>query len=215
MNLGQKIELLLKTTAMTKVELSRKLGLKDSSVVSHWVKNRFKPDRDNVVKLSTVFDKPVSYFADDNYIYDSRQREDEEQTEKKIYELLSSFPMTKHVGVMGSVQEEEFDLCYYTQPEEFLPIMLEVRTNAPFALRIESEKACPWAAKGEYAIFIPSAQVANGKLALVKINGICSIKKIFRYKDFTMLEDKNKKQKKFNPDEVQPVGQLLAFYRKP
>ena len=60
MNLGQKIEQLLKTTAMTKVELSKKLGLKDSSVVSHWVKNRFKPDRDNVVKLSHVFDKNVS-----------------------------------------------------------------------------------------------------------------------------------------------------------
>ena len=67
MNLGQKIELLLKTTSMTKVELSRKLGLKDSSVVSHWVKNRFKPDRDNMLKLSHVFEKPVSYFADDNF----------------------------------------------------------------------------------------------------------------------------------------------------
>ena len=41
MNLGQKIEQLLKTTVMTKVELAKKLGLKDSSVISHWVKNRF------------------------------------------------------------------------------------------------------------------------------------------------------------------------------
>ena len=66
MNLGQKIEQLLKATSMTKVELAKKLGLKDSSVISHWVKNRFKPDRANIAKLSNVFNKPAAYFADDD-----------------------------------------------------------------------------------------------------------------------------------------------------
>ena len=50
---------------MTKVELARKLGLKDSSVISHWVKNRFKPDRKNLQKLSAMFNKPLSYFEED------------------------------------------------------------------------------------------------------------------------------------------------------
>lgn len=214
MNLGQKIEQLLKTTAMTKVELSKKLGLKDSSVVSHWVKNRFKPDRDNVVKLSHVFEKPVSYFADDNFNYCAEPGEDD-QTERKIYELLSSFPATKHIGVMGNISAEQFDLSYYYQPEEFLPVMLEIKTPPPFALKIEAQAACPWAAAGEYVIVVPSSYAPHGKLALLKIENSYCIKKYFKYKEHIVLEDKNKKQKKFKPADIEVIGQILAFYRKP
>ena len=214
MNLGQKIELLLKTTSMTKVELSRKLGLKDSSVVSHWVKNRFKPDRDNMLKLSHVFEKPVSYFADDNFNYCAETGE-EDQTEKKIYELLSSFPATKHIGVMTEASTEYFDLPYYCQPEEFLPVMLEVKTSAPFALKITAQAACPWANAGEYAIVVPSSAAGQGKLALVKTDGRYCIKKYFKYKDHIILEDKNKKQKRFKHADIEVAGQILAFYRKP
>ena len=103
MNLGQKIEQLLKMTSMTKVELSKKLGLKDSSVVSHWVKNRFKPDRDNIVKLSHVFEKPVSYFTDDNFSYTSCTADDDAY-EKKIYDLLSAMPSARPVGVLNFIK---------------------------------------------------------------------------------------------------------------
>lgn len=213
MNLGEKIELLLKTTAMTKVELSRRLGLKDSSVVSHWVKNRFKPDRDNVAKLSNVFEKPISYFTDDKFSYLQHSAEDE-STEKKIYDLLSSLPQTGHIGVISEVTQEYFSIPYYNQPEEFLPVMLESRTSAPFALKITDSQACPWGNSGEYVIIVPAGEVANGKTALIKIDGLCAIKKIHKTKTAVIVEDFDKTQKKYKPADVEVLGRVLAFYRK-
>ena len=214
MNLGQKIEQLLKMTAMTKVELSKKLGLKDSSVVSHWVKNRFKPDRDNMLKLSHVFEKPVSYFTDDSFAYCAPEAE-EEQYDKKIYELLSNLPSGKPIGVLNEIWEEYFNISYYSQPEEYLPVMLEAKGQPPFALKVADQAACPWAQKGEYLIFCPSAQVANGKLALVKTDGLLSIKKVSFTASKAILENGAKKTERRPRAEAEVIAQLLAFYRKP
>lgn len=214
MNLGQKIEQLLKMTAMTKVELSKKLGLKDSSVVSHWVKNRFKPDRDNMLKLSHVFEKPVSYFTDDSFAY-SAQEAEEEQYDKKIYELLSNLPSGKPIGVLNEIREEFFNISYYSQPEEYLPVMLEAKGQPPFALKVADTAACPWAQKGEYLIFCPSAQIANGKLALVRTDGLLSVKKVSFTASKAVLENASKKTTRRPRAEVEVIAQLLAFYRKP
>ena len=214
MNLGQKIEQLLKMTSMTKVELSKKLGLKDSSVVSHWVKNRFKPDRDNIVKLSHVFEKPVSYFTDDNFSYTSCTADDDAY-EKKIYDLLSAMPSARPVGVLNEIKEEFFNISYYSQPEEYLPVMLETKTQQPFALKVITDTACPWAKKGEYLIFCPAQHIQNGKLALVKINGYLTVKKVFLTATKIILENFNKQQHKYPKDDVEIIAQLLAYYRKP
>lgn len=214
MNLGQKIEQLLKMTAMTKVELSKKLGLKDSSVVSHWVKNRFKPDRDNMIKLSHVFDKPVSYFTDDAISYSVAEKS-EEPYDKKIYELLSNMPSSRPIGVLNEIKEEYFNISYYSQPEEYLPVMLEAKGQTPFALKVTDTAACPWANKGEYLIFCPSAQIANGKLALVKTEKGLSVKKVTFSASKAVLEDARKNIERRARAEVEVVAQLLAFYRKP
>lgn len=212
LNLGQKIEQLLKMTSMTKVELSKKLGLRDSSVVSHWVKNRFKPDRDNIVKLSHVFEKPVSYFTDDTY---TAQDSDQTNCESKIYELLSNMPSGRYVGVLNEINDEFFTISYYCQPEEYLPVMLEAKQQQPFALKVAAQAACPWAKKGEYLIFCPVSQLPNGKLAIVKVDGMLSIKKVYFSGGKITLEDFRKKVKRFPKEKVEIIAQLLAFYRKP
>ena len=213
MNLGQKIEQLLKATSMTKVELAKKLGLKDSSVISHWVKNRFKPDRANIAKLSNVFNKPASYFADDDLYCaeDSSYR----LTEKKVYELLSSLPAAKRIGVQGQASCEFFDLPLYSQAEEFLPIMLEGANTQPFAIKIISTEACPWASKDEYLICVPFAEVQNGKLYLVKTSKGYTIKKVYAKKDSINLKNFAGKTETFKNKDIKIFAQILAFYRKP
>ena len=213
MNLGQKIEQLLKATSMTKVELAKKLGLKDSSVISHWVKNRFKPDRENITKLSTVFKRPAAYFADDDlYCADNSAYT---LTEKKVYELLSTLPAAKRIGVQGEAQQDFFDLSLYSQAEEFLPIMLEGNTKDPFALKILSKDVCPWASKGEYVIFVFSPQMQNGKLYLVKTPKGYTIKKVYAKKEITVLKDFSGKSQSFKTKEIKVLARVLAFYRKP
>ena len=139
MDLGQKIEKLLKLTSMTKVELARKLGLKDSSVISHWVKNRFKPDRKNLQKLAAAFKKPVSYFEDDELPdntfaehVDTFTIREGTSTAKSFYELISSLPSAKHIGVALEIKSEFFDLPYTFEPEEFLPVMFDSKNKEAF-----------------------------------------------------------------------------------
>lgn len=212
MNLGQKIEQLLETTVMTKVELAKKLGLKDSSVISHWVKNRFKPDRANIVKLSNVFKKPISYFRDDDLCCaeDSAYK----LTEKKVYELLSSLPSAKKIGIQGEAKTDYFNFSLYAQAEEFLPIMIENSNGQPFAIKINSKEACPWAIKDEYAICIPSKETQNGKLYLVKTPKGYTIKKIYVKGSSTNLKDFQGNTETLLNKEITIFAQILAFYRK-
>lgn len=212
MNLGQKIEQLLKATAMTKVELAKKLGLKDSSVISHWVKNRFRPDRANITKLSNVFKKPVSYFEDDDlYCAESSAYK---LTEKKVYELLSSLPAAKRIGVQGEIKTDFFNFSLYSQAEEFLPIMLEGTGAQPFAIKITTKEACPWAGKDEYIICVPSQETQNGKLYLVKTPKGYTIKKVYTKQTTTNLKDFEGKTETFKNKEITIFAQILAFYRK-
>lgn len=219
MDLGQKIEKLLKLTSMTKVELARKLGLKDSSVISHWVKNRFKPDRKNLQKLSITFNKPLSYFEEDlkeNSYKGGNSFEIREgtSTAKSLYELISALPSSKHIGVALEIQSEFFDLPYTFEPEEFLPVMFDAKNKEVFALKINSKTACPWAEKGEFALFVSAESVQSGKIALVRYRNRYTIKKLTLEGEDIILSTPSKKTK-VSQNEIIIVAKLMAFYRRP
>ena len=219
MDLGQKIEKLLKLTSMTKVELARKLGLKDSSVISHWVKNRFKPDRKNLQKLSVTFKKPLSYFEEDfqeEVFKEKKGFEIRESTStvKSFYELISSLPAAKHIGVALEIKTEFFDLPYSLEPEEFLPLTFDAKHKEVFALKINSKTACPWAEKGEFALFISADTLQSGKISLIKYKNRYTIKKLTLDGGDIILSTPAK-QIRVSQKEIKIVAKLMAFYRKP
>ena len=218
MDLGQKIEKLLKLTSMTKVELAKKLGLKDSSVISHWVKNRFKPDRKNLQKLSAAFNKPISYFEEDVQENISGESSFEiregTSTSKTLYELISALPSSKHIGVALEVKSEFFDLPYTFQYEEFLPIMFDAKNKETFALKINSKTACPWAEKGEFALFVPAESVQSGKIALIRYRNKYCIKRLILEGENIILSTPSK-QVKVSQNEIIIVAKLIALYRRP
>ena len=218
MDLGQKIEKLLKLTSMTKVELARKLGLKDSSVISHWVKNRFRPDRKNLQKLSITFNKPLSYFEEDlkENISGENSFEIREgtSTAKSLYELISSLPSSKLIGIAMEIQSEFFDLPYTFEYEEFLPVMFDAKKKETFALKIKSKTACPWAEKGEFALFVPTEAVETGKIALIRYRNKYCIKKLTLEGENIILSTPSK-EIKVSQNEIIIVAKLIAFYRRP
>lgn len=218
MDLGQKIEKLLKLTSMTKVELAKKLGLKDSSVISHWVKNRFKPDRKNLQKLSATFKKPLSYFQEDLQGNTSEGSSFEIRegttTAKSLYELISSLPSSKHIGIALEIKSEFFDLPYTFEPEEFLPVMFDAKNKETFALKIKSKNACPWAEKGEFALFASTDAVQSGKIALIRYKNRYTIKKLTLEGENIVLSTPTKRTK-VSQNEIIIAAKLMAFYRKP
>lgn len=220
MDLGQKIDKLLKLTSMTKVELAKRLGLKDSSVISHWVKNRFKPDRKNLQKLAVTFNKPLSYFEDDaeETAFDGNGTRltirEGTTTAKSLYELISALPSSKHIGVALEIQSEFFDLPYTFEPEEFLPIMFDAKQKETFALKINSKSACPWAEKGEFAIFVSADAVQSGKIALIRYKDRYCIKRLTLDGEHVLLSTPVK-QITASQDDIIIAAKLIAFYRRP
>lgn len=227
MTLGQKIEQLLEEKEWTQIELAHKLGLSTKGgIVSKWINGTIKPGRENKKKMAELFSKNLSYFDDDDaftrYPQATVVMDRREETQKNIEKLLNSFPLIRPVEVRKEISSDFFELYIYTQPVEYLPIMFEAKPEAAFALKIANEKACPWAKNGEYALFSPVPANMRplphgllGKTVLAKINDEYTIKKFFKEKDYILLEDKNKKRKKYSPFEVEITAQLIAFYRKP
>lgn len=217
MTVGQKIKEQLKEKGWTQVELAAKLGLSyNGGAISQWIKGRMKPGAENKRRLAEIFGKTAGYFEDDEeYCYNGMVMDRRDETQKNIDKLLSTFPMVRPAEVRSEISAEFFGFSLYTQPEEFLPVMFEAKPGAPFALKVGGPKACPWAAVGEYALFAPAPEGVNGKIFLVKTPQGHTIKKFFSAGGGVVLEDKNKKRKKYDAADIEVAAQLLAFYRKP
>lgn len=213
MKLGEKIELLLSKTSMTKVELARKLGLKDSSVVSHWVKNRFKPEKENVVKLSHVFEKPVTYFANDKDNYEYSGSKEMENVEKKLYEaLINTEDKAKNINVLTEIDKEPFYLSLDCLPEEILSLMTEKD-----AFAIKAGKNFSFANAGEYIIISKTKNINNGKLALINIDDDYCFRNIIQKKQDVMFSYKKNgktKTEKAKKGSYEIVGQVIGLFKK-
>ena len=166
----------------------------------------------SIMSQSDVFKKPISYFEDDDlYCADNSSYR---LTEKKVYEILSSLPAVKKIGVQGEAKTDYFNFSLYYQAEEFLPVMLEGNTQ-PFAIKITSTEACPWASKDEYILCVPTTEIQNGKLYLVKTKKGYTIKKVYQKEETTKLKYFDNKTELFKNSEIKIFAQVLAFYRKP
>jgi len=204
MKMGEKIDSLLKASGYSKVRLTKMLGLKDSSVITHWVRNRFKPDSGNIKKLAQIFDKPIEFFSDDEEISYSDIGAARIMAENAI----------QSVGVIGSVSKRNFIISLSSPVEEYLSVFVEAKNGSkPFALKILNADVTTRSQGGEYAIIIPCAEVNEGKTALVKHGRGFMLAEIFYDKDDIILTY-GKKQIKTSWKETDIIGVCTGFFRK-
>ena len=127
---------------------------------------------------------------------------------------MASLPSSKHIGVALEIQSEYFDLPNTFDYEEFLPLMFDAGKKEAFALKINSKNACPWAVKGEFAIFVPSSAVQSGKIALIRFRNRYCIKKVSLEGEDVILSTPAK-QLKVTQNDILIAGKLMGFYRRP
>ncbi|MCX5783748.1 MAG: XRE family transcriptional regulator [Elusimicrobia bacterium] len=218
MTLGEKIERLRRTRGLTKIELAKKLGLKDSSVISHWTKDRFKPEPKNLIKLGQIFKKPMEYFvSEESETYEARVFENAKKRTAQIVTNVQPHRII-HVGVIGEVSAEKFRIAEESIPDEYLPVMVEGAYDKKiFALRIKGDCMNPTARDGDYAIVANTDFIDSGKLAVLRIDGECTLKRVFREKTSVELRPDNPAYKtiKIRPEKLSVVGQVIGFFRKP
>lgn len=217
MTFGQKLKLLLKQRHMTQVELSKHLGLRDSSAVTNWIKDRYHPSYDNMERISQVLEKPVTYFAEEEDELDANQL----KSVQNLNELLRATvpqPRVVPVGVLGLVSAENFHLAVENTPDEYLPVLVEGSgTKRIFALKIKGACMEPSAHDGDYAVVEEADYVDDGKLAVLRLGNGYTLKRVFRREGYVELKPDNPKFKplKIASDDLKVVGQVKLFCRKP
>jgi len=227
MRVGEKIEKLRKEKGLTKVELTKKLGLLNSSVISQWARGRINPSMDSKRRLAKEFGVPVSYFQDDppgpsemlaqkhSVLYDNisgGQTMHGVRDGAATYEA-ARYPRAEHIPIRDAVYGGLFDLPIYSS-DGYLPVLFEsFDDRRPFAFKIGDDKVFSGAAKGEYAVISPAAKVSGGKTALIKTGQKYCIRKIFFSKDGVILKDGNKQAKSKETPEI--CGIVVAFLRLP
>jgi len=204
MRLGEKVALLLRERSITKLELSHKMGLKDSSVISHWTHNRFSPNHINRQKLATIFAKPTSYFEDDSI--------------SPISDIQSYIPRATHVGVIGTISAERFNMDFRNPPVEYLPILVESsRGKRNLALRVNGSFLEPTARDGDYIVVTQTHSVNDGQLAIIRLADIYTIQRVYHKKNYfeLRLDNQTCKMSKIKTPELYIVGQVTVVVKKP
>lgn len=208
MKTGDKINRLRTKTAWTKTKLAEMIGARNSSLITHWEKNRFKPSVQNMQKIAEAFGTTVSELADDedaSIVYDGA---------KGMYETSfnSGAPHGSMIGILGSAYSEGFFLNLSAPPEGYLPVLLENDgVSKPFAIKIEGSRIYGSARPGDYALIMPLQEVAEGKLALIRYAGQLWIKQLFSREDSVLMKD-GKKQTKAARARVEVLGQVVGFF---
>jgi SOS-response transcriptional repressor LexA len=205
MTLGQKIEELLRANHMTKVALAKEIGLADSSVITHWVRDRHKPDWQNVEKIARVFRKPIAYFADD--------------AAAAVADAAVGYGATiKRVPVVGVVGAGEFMFNFDDPPLETLPTLIEGSASRRYAaFRIRGDCMEPRFHDGEIVIVGESETVPDGVPGVFRLDGSCTLKVPVRHSDHVELKPLNPRFKSIDvrTNKLTVVGVVVGVWRKP
>lgn len=122
------------------------------------------------------------------------------------------------VPVLGTISAERFNCSFETAiPDEFVPLIFVGIPGKKFALKVHGACMEPTAHDGDYAFIVKTENVADGKLAAVRLNGDCTLKRIFRHPEYIELRPDNPKFKplKIKNGDFKIVGQVIFIGRKP
>ncbi|MGB2579033.1 transcriptional regulator with XRE-family HTH domain [Elusimicrobium simillimum] len=234
MTLGEKIEFHRKKLGLTKVKLAQKIGLKNSSAISQWVKDRWPPNVENIARLADVFSVPTTELISDEPSAAELLYQKHNQLYSKVKNLKltegvrdsaasylsdnSPYPQytstVRHISIKESVSENMFEIPMYSY-EGYLPLLLETNEDiAPFAVKVGTASVYSGAQPGEYIIIRPTDKVTTNKTALVKLNDKYCIRQIVFDKENVTLKD-GKKHSTVKKADIEIAGQVVAFLRLP
>lgn len=130
----------------------------------------------------------------------------------------SQFYPVQYVPVIGVVSAERFNVALETPPDDVLPIPVTGPAGKYFALRVSGRCMEPTAHDGQYVVVAQAAEIPDGKLGIFRLNGECTLKRMFRMKDGACeLRPDNPKYEKIvvKCGDLKVVGLVIGFFQKP
>lgn len=128
-------------------------------------------------------------------------------------------PQFQPIGIIGVVSAGSFDCPVDAPPDEYLPIAVPsgYKPGDVFGLRISGDCMEPTARSGDYAIIAKATEARDGQLYIVRVDGECTFKRIYKKGDCVELKPDNPKFKTLRvaAKHAHIVGRVLMFCRKP
>lgn len=151
--------------------------------------------------MSAVLEKPASYFT-------GKHTPPEPEEEKG------------RIPVVGAVSAERFNFSFDNPPETYLPVKLDLPGDRrAVALRISGEcMVNPQDPRGslypgDYVIIVEQHECVNGTIAVVRIDGEHTLKRIYKTKDgYELRPDNPKYDTIYIKGDIDVVGIKLAKY---
>jgi SOS-response transcriptional repressor LexA len=149
--------------------------------------------------LSVILEKPATYFAVKTELLEDDRR---------------------GIPVVGVVNAEHFNFSFDNPPETYLPLKLDMPgSRRAVALRISGDcmvdPADPRGSlyPGDYVIIVEQKECPNGTVAVIRLNGEYTLKKVYRVKDGYELRPTNPKYKPIIvKGDIEIVGIKMAKY---
>jgi SOS-response transcriptional repressor LexA len=197
-------------SAVSAAKFSKAIGYSEATV-SNLINNSARPTSEKLItacakelKIST--DKLLSCF----YTSPAADRGGN-------YSPLQEVSLT-YVPVVGTVSAETFN-CVFEEdditPMEVLPVPMTRGTKAK-ALKVRGDCMEPAASDGDYVVVAAKAAYEDGSLIVAKVDGECTLKRVYLRGKKALLIPDNKEYKKLevNAKDLVIVGVVIYTIRK-
>jgi SOS-response transcriptional repressor LexA len=119
------------------------------------------------------------------------------------------------IGIVCTISAEPFNCTLDVQPEEFFAAPGSGPEQV-FALRIMGDWLAPLAQDHDIAIISRRADVIDGQLYVVRLNGECIFRRLsMRGHDHVELKTDKIKSLRLPLKDVEILGKVIGFFRKP
>lgn len=194
-------------------EFAAKLKL-ERATVARWASGTYAPSEDlrpKVAKeLGVTVEQLMAHFP---------QRGGGAAAAEPIANIYPEWGMAlEYIPVVGYVSAETFNCVFEdeeTTPMEVLPVPLPRGTKAK-ALKVRGSCMEPAASDGDYVVVAAKAGYDDGSLIVAKLDGECTLKRVYTRGEKVLLVPDNKKYKRLEikKEELEIVGVVIYTIRK-
>lgn len=199
-----------KNGGATQVDFAKKIGVKQSTV-SRWIAGQ-RPNEEDQPAIAKEFG-----ISADQLMADYPHRHSVLGEPSRDYAPLQEVSIS-YVPVVGTVSAETFNCVFEDDitPMEVLPVPM-IRGTKAKALKVRGSCMEPAASDGDYVVVAAKAGYEEGGLIVAKVDGECTLKRIYVRKDKVLLVPDNKDYKRIEvkKEDLQIVGVVVYILRKP
>ena len=202
-SIAAKIKHLLIDLKITQVDLAKKAGI-HKQVLANWLNGSRNPKKENLIKISKILGKDLSYFYDNDYI-------DPQTVIPFNSDVIIKLP------ILSTVQCGKPDFCEMDEKviEDFIEVPKVLFPDGNFVVRCQGESMIPEIPQHAFCIIKKMDTPLHNKNMLIKTQSGFTIKRVKIIKNKVEFYYLNPAEKKLEVSgEIKIIGKVIGSYLK-